>query len=298
MNYRNKTIFDWNKYEQNQISSINSLLIMNNLKKHNLTEIRNVIIRDIDKQVGIIIQLNRNEYISKDDNYYTITSNILDELNLKMKTYANQYLCNLKYENNKNIKFYKKEYIEFDIEYIDFKKICLLPNSFYQANINLLPTFYNKFKIWIDQLNCSNLINLGDDGGNVCTILSSLFFKMISYFHCCNSFNCAEEMIKINKINNFNLSKNLEDIHKFDKDNENILMFINPGRKGLNKNEINVIDCSKNVKFIIYMACNNDAFLNNMNKILKKYEILDVEKIMNMPIINKYQFLYLIRVFN
>lgn len=298
MNYRNKTIFDWNKYEQNQISSINSLLIMNNLKNHNLTEIRNIIIRDIDKQVGIIIQLNRNEYISKDDNYYTITSSILDELNLNMRTFAIQYLCNLKYENDKNIKFYKKEYIEFDIEYIDLKKICLLPNSFYQANINILPLFYNKFKIWIDKLNCHNLINLGDDGGNVCTILSSLFLNMISYFHCSNSFNCAEEMIKKNKINNFYLSKNLEDIHKFDKDNENILMFINPGRKGLSKNEINVIDNSKNVKFIIYMACNNEAFFKNLKNFLKKYEILDVEKIMNMPIINKYQFLYLIRVFN
>lgn len=292
MNYRNKTIFDWNKYEQNQISSINSLIIMNNLKKHNFFEIRNVIIRDIDKQVGIILQLNRNEYISEDDNYYIIISNILDELNLKIKTFGIQYLC------NKNIKFYKKEYIEFDVEYIDLKKICLLPNSFYQANINLLPLFYNKFKTWIDKLNCSNLINLGDDGGNVCTILSSLFLNMISYFHCCNSFKCAEEMIKKNKINNFILSKNLEDIHRFDKDNENILMFINPGRKGLNKNEINVIDCSKNVNFIIYMACNNDAFLNNMKNFVKKYEILDVEKIMNMPIINKYQFLYLIRVFN
>ena len=57
MNYRNKTIFDWNDFQSNNISSITSLNIMNFLKRNINMDIKNIIIRDIENQVGIIIQI-------------------------------------------------------------------------------------------------------------------------------------------------------------------------------------------------------------------------------------------------
>ena len=60
MNYRNKSIFDWNDYQRNDISSITSLKIMDFLKDNTNEDIRNVIIRDIGDQLSIIIQMNES----------------------------------------------------------------------------------------------------------------------------------------------------------------------------------------------------------------------------------------------
>lgn len=298
MNYRNKTIFDWNEYQENKISSINSLLIMNNLKKLNLSNIRNVIIRDINLQVGIIIQLNKNEYEIEDDKYFKNICDVIKLLKLDLKTFGIHYLYDSKFDKTKNLKYYLNNFIEFENQYIDKKIICLLPNSFYQANINVLHYFYEIFQKWIFQIKCDNLINIGDDGGNVCTILSSLFSNMISYFHCVDSYNCAEQMKIKNKITNLYLTFKLNDIDNFDLLNRNNLLIINPGRKGLNVNEVSVINNSKNINYIIYMACNENAFKKNINSFTKKYDIRESKKIMNMPVIEKFQFLYLIKIFN
>ena len=77
MNNRNKTIFDWNDFQSNNISSITSLNIMNFLKRNINMDIKNIIIRDIENQVGIIIQMNN--IINKEEGFYVF--NLLDSLN-------------------------------------------------------------------------------------------------------------------------------------------------------------------------------------------------------------------------
>ena len=113
---------------------------------------------------------------------------------------------------------------------------------------------------------------------------------MITYFHCKSSYECAKNMIKINKINNFDITFDIQHIIDFDKINDNIILFINPGRKGLRDYEIEFIKSSR-IKYIIYMACNQTAFLKNLES-LNKFKIKDSTMILNMPIINKYQYLY------
>jgi len=44
------------------------------------------------------------------------------------------------------------------------------------------------------------------------------------------------------------------------------------------------------------MACNKTAFDKNMKSITKKIDIIECIEILNMPVINKYQFLYLINL--
>ena len=292
MNYRNKTIFGWDNFQSNEISSDISLKVMQIFKRHfNNLDIHNVIIRDVEKQIGIIFQINKIEFSKTEGiDVYNLVTEIITSLNYNLKLFGIQYLSNKRFIKDKNIIYYKKEFIKFNVNYIDSKKICLLPDSFYQANISVLNQFYINFHKWITESKCSNIINLGDDGGNVCTILSSLFENKISFFHCSSSFECAKKMILLNEISNFNISFNLDDINNFEKVNDNIILFINPGRKGLRKEEINFIKGSK-INYVIYMACNEKAFLKDLN-LITRYKIKDMVSILNMPVINKYQYLY------
>ena len=280
MNYRNKTIFDWNDFQSNNISSITSLNIMNFLKRNINMDIKNIIIRDIENQVGIIIQINN--IINKDEGFYVF--NLLDKLNYELKFFGIQMKCGKIFIKNKNIIVYKNDFLSFSVNYVDKKIIKLLPDSFYQSNISVLNEYYDNFKLWIKKSGCKNMINIGDDGGNICIILSSLFEEMVSYFHCSSSYMCAEEMIKANKIKNLKLTYNL-----FDLNLDDVILFINPGRKGLTKNELNYIKKS-DIKYVIYMACNNNSFLKDLDEL--KFKILDKDCILSMPGINKYQYLY------
>lgn len=290
MNYRNKTIFDWNLYEENNISSLLSLKIMKILKS-NLCNIpiKNIIIRDIHDQVGIIIQTkiyNLNNFV-----------NILNTLNKKfiIKFFAIQFDNNGLFEKNKNknIIYLKDKFITFNINYVDEKKIFLLPDSFFQSNLKVLNQYYEFFIKNIKISECKNIINIGDDGGNICTILYSLFNNLISYFHCISSYKCANEMINYNNLINFNITFNIDDLIDFSNINKNIILFINPGRKGLKNNEMEFI-IKSDIKSIIYMACNNEQFLKDLEIInLHNFTyIQDKISILSMPIINKEQNLY------
>lgn len=292
MNYRNKTIFDYSTYKPNDIYSIESINFMNMLKEINYNiNIHNVIFRNIEKDVSIILQIDRTIFRKEEGNIiFNFINNLCNNNQLNLKLFAIQYLQNNKFEKDTNIFYYKKEYIKFNVDYLDNKQIYLLPDSFYQANISVLPQFYKIFIGWIQVSKCKNIINLGDDGGNVCTILYSLFDNLISYFHCSSSFDCASRMIQSNNLSNFKITFDIENIYSFSRLNSKTILFINPGRKGLRDYEIEFIK-SSNINYIIYMACNEKAFLKNLNE-LNDYIILDHRKILNMPIINKYQHLY------
>lgn len=282
--YRNKTIFDWNEFQSNNISSSISLEIMNFLKK-NLTnfDIHNVIIRDIESMVSMIIQLNDNLIDeNQKQNIFNIINKYIENLDYDLKYFAIQSIYNKQFEKDKNIIVYKNNYIKFVVKYFDNIIISLLPNSFYQPNIKLLNQYYEKFDQWIQYSECKNMINLGDDGGNICTILNNYFENMISLFHCNSSFECAKEMIKDNNINNLILTYNIMDCISFDNKYENIILFINPGRKGIRDYELSFINKSNNLKYIIYLACNYKAFLRDKNE-LDQYNIIDQVELDIMP---------------
>jgi len=281
LHYRNKTIFDWKTYKRNKISSIISLDIMDDLKIiFTQIDIQNIIIRNINVSVGIIIQLNENLI---NDNIFNIISEYIKNKEYELKFFAIQTLYNQKFEKGKNIKVYKNEYIKFLVNYFNPVIISLLPHSFYQPNIKLLNKYYEKFNKWIQLSKCYNMINLGDDGGNICTILHKFFKNMITLFHCCYSYKCAEDMIKENNINNLVLTYEINTCINFDNSNENIILFINPGRNGLRNYELDFINNSQNIHHIIYLACNYNAFLENKYQ-LDQYMIIDQIELDVMPL--------------
>ena len=284
--YRNKTIFSWDTYVNNNISSIISLHIMNHFKKILIDiNIRNLIIRNIHHQIAIILQFD-DHYIEETYKYniYCTIKNVIKNLDIdyELKYFAIQTLYNKKFIKNENIQIYKKQYIKFTVNYFNPVIISLLPDSFYQPNISILNIYYEKFDKWIKTSKCTNIINLGDDGGNICSILHNHFDNMITLFHCEQSFKCAKEIIKDNQIQNLKLTFQISQCTHFDNQYNNIILFINPGRKGLHDYELDFIHKSKNINYIVYLACNYQAFLKNADK-LNEYYIIDRVELNVMP---------------
>lgn len=278
-NYRNKTIFDWNTYKENDISSKESLLIMNYMKSKSYDiDIKNVIIRNFTNSVGVIIQ--QDDKI--DINIYKELSEFLDENDITLFFFAFQQPTNKIFEKGKNMYPIINNFLKINLNFKDNVIISLLPDSFFQPNLDQLNNYYDTFIKWVIKSNSENMINLGDDGGNICTILNKMFKNMITLFHCSQSLICAEEMIKDNNILNLELTTDISYCKDFDKINRNIILFINPGRKGLRDYEIDFINKSKNINYIIYMACNIKAFNKNLTEV-NLFHIIDSIEIDVMP---------------
>lgn len=276
-NYRNKTIFDWNTYKENDISSKESLLIMNYMKSKSYDiNIKNVIIRNFTNSVGVIIQQDDNIYM----HIYSELKRFLDENDITLFFFAFQKPINKIFEKGKNMYSIENNFLKININNVI---VSLLPDSFFQPNLDKLNLYYENFIKWVIQSKSDNMINLGDDGGNVCTILNKMFQNMITLFHCNQSFICAEEMIKDNNIQNLELTKDISYCKDFDNTNDNIILFINPGRKGLRDYEIDFINTSKNINYIIYMACNINAFNKDLMK-TKSFSVKDSIEINVMPL--------------
>ena len=275
-NYRNKTIFDWNTYKENDISSKESLLIMNYMKSKSYDiNIKNVIIRNFTNSVGVIIQQDDNIFM----HIYSELKQFLDENDITLFFFAFQKPINKIFEKGKNMYSIENNFLKININNVI---VSLLPDSFFQPNLDKLNLYYENFIKWVIQSKSDNMINLGDDGGNVCTILNKMFQNMITLFHCNQSFICAEEMIKDNNIQNLELTKDISYCKEFDNTKDNIILFINPGRKGLKDYEIDFINTSKNINYIIYMACNLKAFERDKDQI-SKFKIIDSIEIDVMP---------------
>ena len=282
MNYRNKTIFDWKDYKRNVVSSVLSLDFMDYLKSKLKTDnIKNVIVRNIDNQLGVVIQY-------KEDLIY---QEVIDVINI----FTDQIKCNLKYlsfQEAINGIFIKGRYSyifkdDFITLEVNKKKIFMLPDSFFQSNLNFLESFYDFFEDCINYSKCNNMLNIGDDGGNISTILSNKFDKIYCHFHCILSMNCLNKMITENKIGNIKYGRNVENLIEYfdDSSKKNTIVFINPGRKGLQTKEQIFLNV-KRFKFIIYMACESKAFKKDMEQL--NYKILKKQKLKTMPDTKKY----------
>ena len=290
MNYRNKTCFDWNDYKRNNISSIQSLDFMDSLKsKLKLNDIKNVIVRNINSQLGVVIQ-----HINDIDNKLVcnIVYEAVKELNLELKYFAFHQECKGVYSKNSNYVKVKDQFLEF--EYCD-KKILLLPDSFFQPNINMLDLYYKFFRDCINFTKCKNMINIGDDGGNIGTILSNDFNNIICYLHCPITVDCLKNMIIRNNLRNVSYCTQLDDLidNTSSAFTSSTLIFINPGRNGLKEKE-HIYLGIKRFKFIIYMACEKKAFKKDFEKM--NYDIVNLQEIATMPNTKKIHTNYLLKI--
>lgn len=290
MNYRNKTCFDWNDYKRNNISSIQSLDFMDSLKsKLQLDEIKNVIVRNINDQIGVIIQ-----HVSDIDynHIFKIVEHIIDELNLNLRYFSFQKDYNGTYVKTANIINLKKSFIEFKY---NNKTIMLLPDSFFQPNINVLDSYYDFFKECINITKCKNMVNIGDDGGNIGTILSDEFNIINCYLHCHSTIECLKNMILKNRLSNISYFSKMDDLidNTTFMPTSSTLVFINPGRNGI-KDKEHIFLGIKRYKYIIYMACEKKAFKKDYERM--DYEIVKSQELITMPNTKKTQINYLLQI--
>tara|TARA_B100001248_G_C27058182_1_gene308338 strand:- start:72 stop:386 length:315 start_codon:yes stop_codon:yes gene_type:complete len=94
-------------------------------------------------------------------------------------------------------------------------------------------------------------------------------------------------MITENKIGNIKYGRNVENLIEYfdDSSKKNTIVFINPGRKGLQTKEQIFLNV-KRFKFVIYMACESKAFKKDMEHL--NYKILKKQKLKTMPDTKKY----------
>ena len=110
LNYRNKTIFDWHDFENNLISSKISLKIMNFMKSViDDDNIKNVIIRDVGTDVGIILQIKE----SSKYNFYSKISSFLIQLGYNISFFGIQFPKNNVFVKGQNITIIKNNFIKF-----------------------------------------------------------------------------------------------------------------------------------------------------------------------------------------
>lgn len=285
--YRNKTVFgiDANLIT-NTFSSKISIKYMKFIQSIPM-DIKNVIIRDFNDEIGIIIQ---KQTIIKIDELFEMSNLFLDDNNYKLKYFCIHLPTNNNFIKYENEIIFRNNFIEFNFMN---KEMVTYPDSFFQYNIYVLNEMYDIFKKWIN--GCNNMINLGDDGCNIGTILSNYFDNIIVFLHCYKSLTCGNEM-NLRNNTNIQITRNITKVFDFVRNFNDIVVFINPGRKGMKRNEISFLNfpISRNVKYIIYMACNIKTYIKDINENLTNYTEIDKKEIIFMPDINKTHYFFLL----
>ena len=253
-NYRNKVVLHVNKGilglyndKTHEVCEIDSCLLLNekinlkigDIKKYNLIDVNEIMIRVINNKVMISINSN------KDD---------IDIKNID---------CDSLYINNKHIK--GEEYL---IDEINNYKFSIYPNSFYQINKEGMINIYNEALNKIDKYN--TLLDLYCGTGTIGIWLNKKFDNITGVEINKSSIHNAN----INKELN-----NLKSIKFICSDASNInghfdVIVVDPPRSGLSKKVVNFLDKS-NSKKIIYISCNPNTLKRDID-LLNNYEISDL----------------------
>ena len=258
-------------------------LILDFVKKNDYS------IYNYEKNIGFFNHLvlrnnEKNELLLE----FYFNNNSIDDLNilnkLKYLNWSNYNVISIYYQvvKNKNDSrnnfyfLYGKRYLNYMIFNHTFS-IC--SGCFFQTNNKILSIMYqeinekikkNKEYVFLD-LYC---------GVGIMSILVSKYFKKCIGIEINNN---SIKMANYNKINyncEFILGEVENVINKLKLNNYNIIIFINPSRRGMYDNVIKEINNLKsNIKQILYLSCyekslNRDLLkLNYKNKLIKKYNM-------------------------
>lgn len=288
LNYRNKSVFGLDTYINNNISSKISInlgnFLVNFKKKHSLLCFKNATIRNDEKKVLIKIDVESNsiDAISENIKFSLIDGlilvcnedkYILESLNIQLGTKI--------FTKNDCIKvIYGNDHILFNLHivYISYK-FYIGCHNYFQINNHELPNLYMYIYELCKNIKVNKIICVGDDSGNISMILSHIYKEVIVYIPCEKSYNASLYNLSINNINNirlYNLGKKYSEILDINNDH---LMLINPGRKGICDDNINYINNNMKIKNLIYMSCKPKTLDNDLKKI--KFNLIS-KKSLNM----------------
>ena len=253
-NYRNKVVL--HVYEgklgfyndkTHDLCEIDSCLLLNpkinltilNLKKYNLSDVYEIMIRCINDKIMINIKSNT------------------DNINI------NNIECDSLYINDKFIK--GNEYL---IDEINNYKFSIYPNSFYQINKEGMTNIYNQASNYLGNYN--SLLDLYCGTGTIGIWVNNNKSKITGIEINKSSIKNANINLKLNNIKNIkficNDAKNVKD--KFDS------IIVDPPRSGLSKSVINYLNNSNSNK-IVYISCNPNTLKRDID-LLSNYELKEI----------------------
>ena len=260
-NYRNKVVFHvkdnkiglYNE-QTHEICNVDKCLLLkdeiNNiykeLKKIDLTNIKEIMIRSVNKEIML---------------------NVITTANINKKDLLLLNIDSL-YINSKHIK--GKEYL---IDEINNLKFTIYPESFYQVNKEGMISIYNKALSYIND--SDNLLDLYCGTGTIGIWMSDIFRKVVGVEINESSIKNANINKKLNNINNIEFicsdAKRIKG--KFDS------IIVDPPRNGLSNEVINYINNS-NSKRLVYISCNYKTLKRDIdllnNYVLKEMSICDM----------------------
>lgn len=259
LNYRNKVVLHINNnklgfYDSktHNICSFSTCYLLDplinrtidNIKKYDLTGVREIMIRSVNNEVMINI--------------------ISDKENTPLLNIDADSL----YLNDKHVK--GKKYLTDEVNNFKFS---IYPLSFYQINKEGMTSIYNKAKEYI--LGGDTLLDLYCGTGTIGIWMSDNFKKVVGVEINESSIKNANINKKLNNINNIEFicsdAKKIKE--KFDS------IIVDPPRNGLSKDVINYINNS-NSKRLVYISCNYKTLKRDIdllnNYVLKEMSICDM----------------------
>ncbi len=216
------------------------------IKKYNLKDITEIMIRCISNKIMINITTN-NE-------------------NIDLKNIE----CDCLYINNKYVKGEK-----YLIDIIDNIKYSIYPNSFYQVNNEVMKFIYDKAKEYIES--DDTLLDLYCGTGTIGIYLKDNFKHITGLEINTSSIENAKINLELNNINNIEYicddAKNIKG--KFD------AIIVDPPRIGLSNQVIEYLNKS-NSKKLVYISCNPNTLKRDINK-LNNYNLEEISSSSMFP---------------
>ena len=244
--------------------------VMNILNNHNCRDYnekigkgyRYLVIRGFDGCYQVTLVTGKQkidskiiEVLAKNDKIVSIYQNI------------NVVKNNLEIMSNNFVHLAKQKYLHFKIDDISLR---LLPNSFFQLNINQAINIYHEVINMID--NCDLMVEAYCGIGAMSLMAAKKCKKIIAIENVKNAIVNAKDNAHKNNINNINFIVNdaALELKKIDETIDCLL--VDPPRTGLDDKMIKTIK-QKLPKKIIYVSCNPSTLGKNINELKQFYKV-------------------------
>ena len=237
--------------------------IINDLKKFNLDNVYEIMIRNIDSDNTALTL-----YLQKDTNCIQI-----DEYCKKNNIILNKIIKNKDFKCNEKSKIIGK---------LGNFKFIISPLSFFQVNTDQTIKLYDKILELLEPNKDDNLLDLYCGTGTIGIYVANKVNKVLGVEIVKDAIHDANINKKINNVNNINfICGNTEKIIKDVKEKYNAII-VDPPRAGLTESIIKDI-FRINPDKIVYVSCDPITLARDLKLLQEKYEVLDVVPVDMFP---------------
>ena len=237
--------------------------IINDLKRFNLDNIYELMIRNVDSDNTALTL-----YLQKDTNCIQI-----DEYSKKNNIILNKIIKNKDFKCNEKSKIIGK---------LGNFKFIISPLSFFQVNTDQTIKLYDKILELLEPNKDDNLLDLYCGTGTIGIYVANKVNKVLGVEIVKDAIHDANINKKINNVNNINfICGNTEKIIKDVKEKYNAII-VDPPRAGLTESIIRDI-FRINPDKIVYVSCDPITLARDLKLLQEKYEVLDVVPVDMFP---------------